>query len=136
MARTARIVRGIVDHALDWGWDRVHGGLYFAGQAFGPPFDRTKWWWVQAESLNVLLVMHEHYGHETRRYWTAFLAQLRFIWSHLIDHRHGGWFPSATEDGAAPGGPRDKAMQWKAAYHDGRALMNTVEALRRMAACS
>jgi mannobiose 2-epimerase len=133
-AHTARVARGVVDHALDWGWDGEHGGLWFAGQAFGPPFDRTKSWWVQAESLNALLVMHERYGHETDRYWTAFLAQLRFVWNRLVDHRHGGWFPRATEDGSALVGTRDKAMPWKAAYHDGRALMNAVEALRRMAA--
>jgi mannobiose 2-epimerase len=129
---TSRTARRIVDHTLEWGWDSKHGGVYFAGQAFGPAFDRAKWWWVQAEALNVLLIMHERHGHETDRYWNAFLMQMRFIFDHQVDRRHGGWHPCVSEDGKAVIFEHDKAMPWKAAYHDGRALMNVSSRLRRM----
>jgi mannobiose 2-epimerase len=130
---TWRVARSIVDQALEWGWDHVHGGLWFAGQAAGPPFDRTKSWWVQAENLNALLLMHERYYDETDRYWNAFRSQLEFIFRRLVDRRYGGWRAQVSEDGKTVLADRDKASQWKASYHDGRALMNVIATLRRMA---
>ena len=32
---TWRMARLLVDHALDWGWDEVHGGFYDKGESFG-----------------------------------------------------------------------------------------------------
>jgi mannobiose 2-epimerase len=129
---TQRAARAVVDHALDWGWDRKNGGLWYAGQALGPPLDRSKSWWVQAEGLNALLHMHEHHGHESDRYWTAVLAQLDFIFAHQIDARHGGWFARVSEDGREVLFGREKATAWKTPYHDGRALMNAVAIFRRL----
>ena len=131
-AETWRVARRIVDHALGWGWDAKRGGFYYSGQAFAPVFERYKSWWTQAEGLNVLLVMHERYGGETDAYWRAFLAQWRFIWDHQVDHTCGGWYNQVTEDGRLDGSA-DKATQWKAAYHNVRALMNVVRRLRRLA---
>lgn len=129
---TWRVAHSIVDHALDWGWDRTHGGLWLAGQAFGPPLDRAKSWWVQAEGLVATLVMHERYLADTDRYWGTFRKQLEFIFCHLIDHRYGGWYARVSEDGSRVIGGSEKAGPWKTAYHDGRALFRTVSTLRRL----
>lgn len=129
---TWRMARALVDHALDWGWDAANGGFYYSGQAFAPAFERQKSWWVQAEGLNVLLLMHERYGAETDRYWKAFLAQWRFIRDCQADRACGGWYAEVTEGGSRLG-TLDKASPWKAAYHNVRALMNTVRRLRRLA---
>lgn len=135
-APTWRVARSIVDHALAWGWDAKHGGFYYSGQAFAPAFERFKSWWTQAEGLNVLLLMHERYGAETDRYWKAFVKQLQFIWDHQIDHTRGGWYCRVTEDGGDLVSSADKATPWKAAYHNVRALMQTVRRLRHLAASS
>jgi len=132
--RTWRVAQSIVDHALEWGWDATHGGFYYSGQAFAPAFERFKSWWTQAEGLNVLLLMHERYGDQTDRYWNAFVRQLAFIWDHQVDHEHGGWFCRVTEDGSGLVSSADKATPWKAAYHNVRALMQTVRRLRHLAA--
>ncbi len=130
--RTLRVARSLVDHALEWGWDNRHGGFYDKGAAFKPAHGLEKVWWVQAEGLNTLLLMHELSGKETGRYWSAFLKQWDFIWKHQVDHRHGEWFNTVSHDGQpAPG--QAKGSNWKAAYHNGRALMTTVERLRRLA---
>ncbi|MBN1421757.1 MAG: AGE family epimerase/isomerase [Planctomycetes bacterium] len=129
---TWRMARKIVDHALAWGWDEKNGGFFEGGQAFAPAHDRKKIWWTQAEGLNALLLMHQRFGEETDRYWRAFARQLRFIWEHQIDHEHGDWFGDLSEDGTLLGNG-DKASPWKAAYHNGRALMATIERLGALA---
>jgi len=131
-AKTLRIARSLVDHALEFGWDNKHGGFFDKGSAFGPAYGREKIWWTQAEGLNALLLMHELYGKETDRYWRAFLQQWEFIQKFQTDARHGEWFNTVSEDGHAKPG-QHKGSIWKAAYHNGRALMFTAERLRRLA---
>ena len=131
-ARTWQVARSLVDHALEFGWDEKHGGFYDKGAACAPAFGLDKVWWTQAEGLNALLLMHERYGRETDRYWLAFLKQWDFIQKFQTDARHGEWFNTVSEDGrAAPG--QHKGSIWKAAYHNGRALLFTSDRLRRLA---
>jgi mannobiose 2-epimerase len=131
-ARTWRMARLLVDHALDWGWDDEYGGFYDKGDVFGgQAFDRTKVWWTQAEGLNSLLLMHKRLGGQTDRYRKAFLKQWDFIDRHLIDPVHGGWFMETTREGKLIGDGR-KATQWKANYHTARAMMNVATMLREM----
>ncbi len=130
--RTVAVARSLVDHALDWGWDTERGGFFDKGAAFRPAWERDKIWWTQAEGLNALLLMHERFGAATPRYFEAFLKQWDFIERHQIDPRHGGWYESVSAEGEAKPG-QSKATVWKAAYHDGRALMNVAERLRRLA---
>lgn len=131
--RTWALARRIVDHALDFGWDRRNGGFYDAGGVFGPVFSRKKVWWVQAEGLNALLLMDGKFGGETPRYRQAFTEQWQFIQTHQIDHTHGGWFAEVSENGDAPPG-RVKSDAWTEGYHQGRALLTVSAALRARAA--
>ncbi len=132
-ARTWALARGIVDHALDFGFDADSGGFYDSGSVFGSaPYTTDKIWWVQAEGLNALLLMHARYGKETPRYWAAFNRQWAFIQNHQIDAARGGWYATVTREGAAfPG--RAKSDGWTEAYHQGRALLNVSADLRKLA---
>ena len=128
-APTWRVARGLIDHALDWGWDAEHGGFYDKGDVFnGKPYDTTKVWWTQAEGLNALLLFHLKYGRETDRYWQAFRLQWEFIDQHQLDPVHGGWRWETTSDGK-PSGETAKATPWKANYHTGRAMLNVAKML-------
>jgi mannobiose 2-epimerase len=127
---TWRNARNLVDHALQFGWDDQNGGFYDHGTAFGPPANRQKIWWTQAEGLNALLLMHERFGKETPRYWNAFLKQWQFIKEKQTDSRHSGWFPEVTPEGARIPG-REKSNAWTDPYHQGRALLNCISALKR-----
>ena len=123
------MLRQLVDHALEWGWDNEFGGFYDKGEAFGgEAFDKTKVWWTQAEGLNALLVMHRRFGDKTDRYWKAFVKQWEFIERFMIDPVHGGWYMETTREGKLRGDGR-KASQWKANYHTSRALMNVATML-------
>jgi mannobiose 2-epimerase len=131
-AATWRVARSLVDHALDWGFDDDGGGFFEKGEAFAPAHDTSKVWWTQAEGLNALLLMHERFGKEIGRYFEAARKQWKFIRDFQIDGKHGEWFGSVTREGK-PSGDQDKASPWKAAYHNGRALMNGSRILRRLA---
>lgn len=131
-AKTLAVARSLVDHGLDVGWDETHGGFYDYGTAYGKACGREKIWWTQAEGLNALLLMHERFGRETPRYYDAFLRQWAFIWNHQIDHRTGEWHNTVSAEGTpVPGLPM--GSYWKAAYHNGRALLNCAALLRKLA---
>ncbi len=131
-SETWRVARNLVDHALQFGWDERNSGFYDRGSAFGPATHKEKVWWTQAEGLNALLVMHEHYGNEIPRYWQAFEKQWRFIREKQTDSKNMGWFPVVAEDGTRIPG-REKSNAWTDPYHQGRALLNVTAALERLA---
>ena len=129
--RTARVSKMMVDHSLAYGWDEARGGIYHSGPFAGPPDDLLKEWWVEMESLNTFLLMHEIYGAHTDIYWKAFQKQLQFIEKYQIDPDFHGDYELIRPDGSPTG--TTKGRIWKAAYHDGRAFLNVSERLRRMA---
>ena len=130
--RTWALARRITDHALKFGWDTRHGGFYDSGEVLGLPISRDKIWWVQAEGLNALLLMDGKFGHETSRYWDAFLRQWEFIQTHQVDHKYGGWLSEVSENGERLPG-RVKSDSWTECYHQGRALLTVSAALRARA---
>ena len=130
--RTERMSRMLVDHALAYGWDDTHGGFYGEGTTTGEPEVRSKEWWVEMEGLNALLLMHEKHGAETARYFRAFQAQWDYIKNHQTDSEFNGFYRLVGPD-LKPEAHGSKASNWKAAYHDGRALLNVSERLRRLA---
>ncbi len=129
---TERMARLLVDHALAFGWDEAKGGLFREGTTFGPAEDRRREWWVEVESLNTLLLMHERHGSETPVYFEAFQRQWRFIQQYQIDHEHHGLYEMLDADGVPL--VAGKGRIWKAAYHDGRAFLNVSDRLRALAA--
>ena len=130
--RTERMARMLVDHALAYGWDENLGGFYREGTTFGKAEDMLKEWWVQMEGLNSLLLMHEKYGRETAVYFKAFQKQWQFIKNYQVDPEFHGVYQLVGPGGVAT--VSSKGSIWKAAYHDGRALLNVSERLRRLAA--
>jgi len=128
---TERMARMLVDHALAYGWDAKNGGFFREGTTFGKPEDTAKEWWVQAEGLNALLMMHERYGAQDPVYFQRFLEQWRFIQQHTIDSQYRGLYNLTTAEGTPLS--NDKGSIWKAAYHDGRAFWNVSERLHHLA---
>jgi mannobiose 2-epimerase len=57
--------------------------------------------------------------------------QWNFIKTYQIDHEDGGVWETVEADGTVKN--QSKARMWKAAYHDGRALMNVTARLKRLA---
>jgi mannobiose 2-epimerase len=121
---TLHFAKQMVDHALATGWDTAVGGFYDEG--YGTKITRpTKNWWAQAEGLNALLLMADLFPADPHGYYACFLKQWSYVDTYLIDHTYGGWYEGGLDK--EPERRRGlKAHIWKAAYHDGRALMNVI----------
>jgi mannobiose 2-epimerase len=129
--------RRLDDHALQYGWDNDRGGLYDSGiinleGVVTGEVETKKVWWVQAEHLNALLLLHERFGKETSRYWDAFVKEWEWIRKSQVDPVHGGWWATVRADGTPIS--RVKADMWTECYHQGRAMLVVSERLRRLAA--
>ncbi len=129
--KTERMAKMLVDHALAFGWDDRLGGFYGEGTTFGRPEEKSKDWWVEMEGLNALLLMHDKYGSQTDVYFRAFQKQLDFIENYQRDSEFRGFYQRVGEDGKPIA--TDKGQIWKAAYHDGRALLNVSDRLKKLA---
>jgi mannose/cellobiose epimerase-like protein (N-acyl-D-glucosamine 2-epimerase family) len=133
----ARPILGLIDHALDYGFDWERGGL----AAFGPMKGRvadardlperrlSKSWWAQAEMLNALAYACE--WTRQRRYLEAFLKLFDWIWKFQIDHECGDWFQDVSWDSGEPL-TLEKGLEWKTAFHASRALIQASQTIERM----
>jgi mannobiose 2-epimerase len=130
---TLRVAKKMLDHALGVGWDTAVGGFYDAGYYFPDSthltiVQDTKNWWAQAEGLNALLLMADRFPSDAMNYYQKLRRQWTYIDRYLIDHEHGGWYQGGLDK--QPSSRTDlKGHIWKAAYHDGRALMNVARML-------
>jgi len=129
--KTERMAKRLVDHALAYGWDETYGGFFGEGTTFGKPEETRKEWWVEMEGLNALLLMHEKYGQQTDVYFRAFQRQWQFIKNYQIDAEYHGLYQLVGPD-SKPANDT-KGSIWKAAYHDGRALLNVTDRLQKLA---
>ena len=113
-----------IQHALKYGYDQQHGGLYSRGLDDQPATDTDKVWWVQAEMLAALTDGLQH--KENPAYSEALDKLVDFIFKHQANPADGIWLDTVAADGAAKN--TAKAHAWKANYHDVRAMVKFVEA--------
>lgn len=115
------------DYSLEYGYDEERGGFYFYGGFDEPASFRVKAWWVQAECMTSALRTYECTGDD--RYLDVFADTWEFLDDHQIDREHGEWH-SGINDDLEPVGR--KGAVYKAAYHNGRALLECIAALERL----
>jgi mannobiose 2-epimerase len=136
-ATTLLAGKKMLDHALQNGWDRSIGGFYDEGYYFKNQdsitiiFD-SKNWWAQAEGMNTLLLMADHFPNDPMNYYDKFKQEWNYIQTYLIDHVNGDWY----EEGLDKEPQRKTALKghiWKGTYHNFRALANCVKRLKEIA---
>jgi mannobiose 2-epimerase len=127
---TDAVVRKLEDHALKYGWDDRDDGFYDSGPPNAPADHTNKVWWTQAEGLNGMLLMHRRHP-DLGPYYDHFEKQWAFIRTHVIDPATLDWWGTVGRTGE-PKEPSDSGI-WKETYHDGRALMTSIEALGALA---
>ena len=113
-----------LDHALNYGCDHERGGLYHRGFDDQPAIDTTKIWWVAAEMMAALTDALQHRENAAHR--QALDRLIHFLNEFQTDKRDGVWLDTVTREGK----PKStaKAHQWKANYHDLRALVKFIKA--------
>jgi mannobiose 2-epimerase len=114
----------LLNHALKNGYDDTRGGLYYRGLDDQPAMGTEKIWWVQAEMLSALTVALKH--EDDQRNEAVLGKELQFIRAHQVDSKTGIWLWSVAADGK----PVDTTLanNWKANYHDVRAMVKFVDA--------
>lgn len=113
----------IMNHALQYGYDHVQGGLYNRGFDDQPATDTQKIWWVQSEMLAALAdgLAHEYNG----AYAMALDKLLAWLVQFQILPADGIWLESLDAGGKTLSS--SKAHAWKAAYHDVRGMVKFIE---------
>lgn len=122
----------MIDHAIEYGWDKDSGGFFDGGYYFTENgkceiIKDTKVWWSQAEGLNALLLFSKIFPQD-KKYYDLFLQQWEYIKKFLIDDKYGDWYWGSLEKE-----PfyrfEPKGNIWKGTYHTGRTLMNCIKML-------
>ena len=108
-----------------YGFDEALGGFFYTGQLNEMATDKSKSWWVQAEALVSALTMYQLTNNT--EYFEVFRKTWSFCDKYQIDWKNGDWHSVIGVDGKARG---DKANEWKAAYHNGRAMIEGLSRLR------
>lgn len=115
----------LLRHSLRYGFDHERGGFYFRGKPNELACDTTKLWWVQAEGLSTLTDAVAHF--DSDEYNGSLTQLLDWIGNYQIRSHDGVWIIS-TDAGGRPLNVK-KAGEWKAAYHEVRALTKFVQTL-------
>jgi mannobiose 2-epimerase len=116
-----------IDHALKYGYDHERGGLYNRGEGNQPASQMDKVWWVQSEMLAALTDALRHQSNA--EYEAALKKLLQFIAAYQADPTDGIWLDTVTAEGK----PKStaKAHNWKANYHDVRAIVKFIDAFEK-----
>lgn len=124
-ARVLPAARRLVDRAIARGHDQRQGGLFYGRSGRLGRLDRSKTWWVQAEALAALKLMHDRFGAETPDYGRRLRETWGFVQGVQLDRVNGGWHPHVDRDGRPRPGP--KSDGWTDPYHQARALLRLAE---------
>ena len=123
------LYRGLFGYSHKYGYDSANGGFFDSGPFNQPADRREKVWWVQSEALVSSLRMSLLTGDPL--HGDVFDKTLDFVEKHQIDWAGGEWHSQINEDGRPAGA---KANTWKAAYHNGRAMIECLELLKKLPA--
>jgi cellobiose epimerase len=119
--------RRLFENAWRYGYGR-DGGVYDSGPLGEPADDHRRIWWGQAEALLGALTLYRLT--DESRHADAFHRTLDWIVHRQVDWEHGDWHAEIAPDGTTGG---DKANAWKGPYHNGRAMIEAIEILDRLA---
>jgi cellobiose epimerase len=118
------LYRQLFSYSLTYGYDKEQGGFFDDGPLGKPADRRDKTWWVQAEALVSALTMFQLTNDVA--YANVFTKTLEWVNTRQTDWAVGEWFPTVTPSGETRG---DKAQRWKAGYHQGRAMIESLRLL-------
>lgn len=120
-------LRTVYDYCIKFGFDDGRGGIYDSGPINKPADRLAKIWWVQAESLVTMAYMYSLTSENI--FLKHFSKTLDWVNNYQVDWRNGDWFDTVLPDGTPIG---NKAHVWKSAYHNGRAMIKTIEILNSL----
>lgn len=119
------LFRTLWRYSVRYGYDTGEGGFYDSGLFNQPADRRQKVWWVQAEVIVAALYLYQVTGDP--EYRRIFEKTYEFIETKMTDWQNGEWHEQIYPDGRVDA---VKGHRWKAAYHNGRAMIECLKVLR------
>jgi mannose/cellobiose epimerase-like protein (N-acyl-D-glucosamine 2-epimerase family) len=89
LAWAPEAARALFARAVDEGWDKARGGLYYTLEWSGAPRVRDRLWWPCCEGIGAATFLGALDGGPFYEDWYRRLWD--FAARHFIDRRHGGW---------------------------------------------
>ncbi|MEM2607895.1 MAG: AGE family epimerase/isomerase [Thermoproteota archaeon] len=117
----------VFSYSVKYGFDNKKGGFYESGPAGKPADKRDKVWWIQAEALVCEAYMYYLTGDTS--YLKYLEKTLDWIEKYQVDWKNGDWYSVVKPNGKPFG---NKAGIWKAAYHNGRAMIEILNLLEEI----
>ena len=119
----------VIERALDAGWDREFGGIYYFIDDQHPQNRKLEWdmklWWVHTECLFATALAWRLTGRRAMLEWFERID--RWSWRHFPDREHGEWYGYLRRDGSVS--LPLKGSMWKCFFHLPRVLLNVSEIL-------
>jgi N-acylglucosamine 2-epimerase len=117
-------------NALEFGWDKEFGGIYYFMDALGKPHVELQWdmklWWVHCEAIIAALMAYKITGEEKFAEWFKRLHD--WTWARYPDPQHGEWFAYLNRRGEPAS--LMKGGKWKTCFHLPRMLLICERLLR------
>jgi N-acylglucosamine 2-epimerase len=129
--RASSILNETLAGALEFGWDREYGGLFYFLDCEGHTPLQLEWsmklWWVHVEAIYALL---QAYVRTRDERWLGWLTRVdRWSWEHFRDTDYGEWYGYLDRAGAPA--LTSKGGNYKGCFHIPRALLYSVLTLRQ-----
>ena len=118
------IVLKVASVSLEEGFDSKDGCMENSLKDNGKLRDRTRVWWIQAETMNGFYNAWEMTG--DKKYSDACKLQWQWIKNYQIDKKNGEWWNELNADGS-PKLNESKGGNWKTSYHNGRTCMELLK---------
>ncbi len=120
-SKVLNAIKAIGTHASQRGFDPQKGGYFEGGVPQGAANALEKVWWVQAESLLGLWRLYQLTGETV--HIDRLESTLTWIENYQRDKQYGEWYWGILPDGSPGSHGNDKGGEWKASYHNLRALL-------------
>ncbi|MEE9362722.1 MAG: AGE family epimerase/isomerase [Cellulophaga sp.] len=109
-------------NTLEYGWDDVHGGIFYFMDSKGHPPQQLEWdqklWWVHLEALVALAKAYEYSKDTEVLAWYKKVHD--YAWTHFSDPENGEWYGYLSREGKVL---LDlKGGKWKGCFHVPRAM--------------
>jgi N-acylglucosamine 2-epimerase len=119
-----------IEGALEFGWDREYGGLYYFMDVAGlPPLpleSNMKLWWPHTEAIYATILAHRLTGDSK---WLTWLERVdAYAFSHFFDPEHGEWFGYCDRRGELTS--TAKGNNYKGCFHVPRMLLLSLQCLQ------
>lgn len=118
--------------ALDYGWDKEHGGIFYFMDILNRPVQQLEWdqklWWVHVEALVCMAKAYAYTGDERCKAW--FIKLDDYTFNRYSDPQYGEWYGYLNRQGEPL--LNLKGGKWKGCFHVPRALLKVYQTLEKL----